>query len=380
MRSIKEAELKDKRILLRVGFDVPINSSGQVVDDTRIINSLPTIKYLMNSPIKKLIIITHLGRPVIRSKEKITKIIEGNINLSVLPVAKKLADWLKIKNVDSKMIWEEKYPLPYYKLGEKIEIWENIRFLEGESKNDQGLNKNLAEIADIYINDAFSVCHRAHSSTYGVAKLLPAYAGLSLQEEVENLSQILAEPEHPFIMILGGAKINDKIIVVQNLIKKADFILLGGVMANTFLAARGFEIKKSLVAKDSLETAEKLINKYGKKFVLPMDLIWNKDRIVDIGPATAIYYQKYIDRAKTVFANGPLGLISYGMDNFCKGTEQIFKYLAESKARSIISGGDSIAEVNKLKLTEKMDFISTGGGAALEFLAGKELPGIEALN
>lgn len=380
MKSIKDADFKNKTVILRVGFDVPLNSKGEILDNNRIKISLPTIKFLLNSGAQKIILVTHLGRPVVRPKEQISRIIEGNKNLSTSHLIPELINWLKIENKNFELIWDEKYPLPYYQLMPKLLLLENIRFLEGEIKNDQILAKKLADLGEIFVNDAFSVSHRAHASIKGIAELLPSYAGLSLFQEIKYLKKLMSGPKHPFIIILGGAKISDKILVIKNLVKKADFFLLGGVMANTFLATRNVNLKNSIVEKDRLEIAEDLINKSVKKMVLPVDLVWQRDKVVDIGKVTVGQFARYIQKAKMIFMNGTMGLTSMGIDKYSFGTYEIIRLIADNKkAIKIISGGDTVAEVNKLKLADKFTFISTGGGATLEFLAGNKLPGLEAL-
>lgn len=380
MKSIRDADLKNKRVLVRVDFNVPLSPQGGIVDDARIKASLATVKYLLNSKAQRVILISHLGRPVIRSKEKIANIIAGNQNLSLKPVAKKLAEWLKVKK--SNFIYSnlEGSPLPVYKILPKLYLMENIRFLAEEAKNDLELGKTLAGLGDVFVNDAFAVCHRTHTSTVALAEQLPSYAGYLIQKEVENLSIILKNPPHPFVVVLGGAKISDKIMVIKHLLKKVDFFLLGGVMANTFLASRNIEMKNSVVEKDRVEIAKELMDRASRKIILPVDLLWERGRIVDVGKSALEQYKRYLDKAKMIFMNGTMGLTSLGLKKYGLGTTGMIKNIIEVKgAMKIISGGDTVAEVNKLKLASKFDFVSTGGGATLKFLAGEKLPGLEAL-
>lgn len=380
MRLLKDAIIKNKRVLVRVDFNVPLNPQTQIVDDERIRAALPTIKHLLNSKPTQIILVSHLGRPVVRPKEKVENIILGNKNLSLAPMAERLAYWLKIKKYKIEITKLAGSPLPLYKIRDNLYLMENIRFLLGESKNDANLSNQLAKLADIFVNDAFAVCHRAHSSVVGVAAYLPSYAGLLIQKEVETLTILLKNPLHPFVVVLGGAKIVDKIMVVRYLLKKADFFLLGGVMANTFLATRNVEMKNSSVEKDRLDIAKELMDRASKKIILPVDLLWDRGKIVDIGKGTVEQYKRYLDKAKMIFMNGTMGLTSLGLKKYGLGTIGMLKNIAEVKgATKVVSGGDTIAEVNKLKLASNFDFVSTGGGSTLEFLAGEKLPGLEAL-
>lgn len=380
MKSIKDINLKNKNILLRTDFNVTLNPEGKIIDDIRIRASLPTINYLLKSGVKKIIIISHLGRPIVHLKEKIANIISGNRSLVLLPIAMDLAKLLKLptKNIDCK--YQKNFTLPFYKLSDKIELLENIRFLAGEEKNDEQLAENLAKLADIYINDAFGASHRAHASTVGITKFLPSYPGLLIEKEVESLSKLFVKPPKPFVLILGGAKTDEKIKVLTNLIKKTDKILLGGVTANTFLVSRHVDIKASLYDKSSLDLVDNLYTQAAGKFYLPTDLVWHINRIVDIGKTTISQYEKVISKAKTIFYNGTMGLTSLGSYKYAIGTHAVISAIAKSDAKEkIICGGDTIAEVSRLNLIKKMSFVSTGGGAALEFLAGEKLPAIEAL-
>jgi phosphoglycerate kinase len=377
MKTVKDAQLKNKKVLLRVDFNVPINNCI-IEDDARIRASLPTIKHILQSGAKELIIIAHLGRPVVRAKENVELIIQGNKNLTLKPVAQKLAQWLKIKG-EIKLVKLNNFILPAYKIAKNIYLLENIRFDSREEANDKDFAKSLATLGQIYVNDAFGVSHRAHASVSAITEFLPSYAGFLIEKEIANLSQLLAKPERPFVAIIGGAKIKTKIMALKNIIKKVDYILLGGVMANTFMKAREIDIRESVYEPDKLEVANDLFDMATRKFVLPSDIVWDRRRIVDIGPQTIENYKKIIAKAKTIFFNGTMGLTSNASRPFKKGTVAIIKALVDSKATTIICGGDTISEVNQLKLGDKITFISTGGGASLEFLAGEKMPGIEAI-
>ncbi|MCL5795778.1 MAG: phosphoglycerate kinase [Patescibacteria group bacterium] len=377
MKTLKDAQLKNKKVLLRVDFNVPMNN-GVIEDDARIRASLPTIKYILQSGAKELIIISHFGRPVVRQKENMELIISGNKNLALKPITDRLAKWLKIKS-DTKITKINKFILPAYKISKNIYLLENIRFDAREELNNRDFAQKLASLGDIYINDAFGVSHRAHASVSAITEFLPSYAGFLIEKEIANLSKLLEKPERPFVAIIGGAKIKTKIMALKNIIKKVDYILLGGVMANTFMKARNIDIRESVYEPDKIEIANDLFDMASKKFILPSDIIWDRRRIVDIGPQTIENYKKIIAKAKTIFFNGTMGLTSTGSKRFKKGTVAMIKALADSKATTIICGGDTISEVNQLKLGDKITFISTGGGASLEFLAGEKMPGIEAI-
>lgn len=378
MKDLPINDLKNKKVIIRVDFNVPISQNGQVEDDSRIKASLKTIKYLMQSNAKEIILISHLGRPVIRQKEKIEKIVSGNANLTLLPIAKKLSEWLKITS-EPKKYTIKKINFPAYKLSDNLIMLENIRFDWREEKNEESLSKDLALLGNIFVNDAFAVSHRAHSSVAGITKFLPSCAGFLIQNEIEHLDKLLTEPQKPFLMILGGAKVYDKMMVVKNILKKVDFILLGGVMANTFMAVRGIDVKRSIVERERLELADKLFRKSPKKFIFPTTLVWDKGKIVDVDPAAVRAWKRYFDKAETIFWNGTMGLTSLGINKYSFGTKEVAKLIVESKAKKIVAGGDTIAEIAKMHLENKFDFVSTGGGATLEYLAGNKLPGLEVL-
>ncbi len=378
MNTIKKVDLKDKIVLLRTDYNVTIDVHGKIIDDIRVKATLPTLKYLMKHA-KKIIIVGHLGRPIIQAKASMQRIIAGNQGIILKPVANDLAKRLKIDFCDKDAQFDD-FVLPFYKLNDKIWLMENIRFCPEEEANDDSFAKTLANLADVYVDDAFGNIHRAHASMVGVTKYLPSYAGLLLTREIETLSMLMKKPPKPFVLISGGAKVSEKILTLEKLVKKADKILLGGIMANTFLASRDIDMKKSAVEKDSIEKASELYALAAKKFYLPNDLIWRSFAAVDIGKTTIRQFEQIIAKAETVFWNGTMGLTSVGNFKYAHGTHAIIKAVANSQAKNkIICGGDTIAEVSKMKLINKMTFVSTGGGAALSFLAGDVLPGIEAL-
>jgi len=392
IEDLKYNQLEDKRVLVRVDFNVPLNEELEITNYTRIKAALTTIKYLMTHQ-AKVILMSHLGRPKGKVVEK----------LRLDPVAKRLSELLKqdVKKVNDCIGEEvEKFALNMQK-GEVV-LLENLRFYPEEEKNNPEFAKALANLADIFVNDAFGTAHRAHASTVGVAEMLPSCAGFLMAKEIEVLSNLLEDPERPFVVVLGGAKISGKIEIVQNLLSIADRILIAGGMSYTCLAALGHEVGKSLLEKYDLRVVFKMLKKAeekGNKILLPIDLVVAikevsekavsklvrvenipKDGIgVDLGEKSLIEFEKEIKKAKTVFWNGPVGV--FEIEKYAKGTNKIAKVLADlqGKAVTIIGGGDSIAAIDKAGLVEKMTHISTGGGASLEFLGGKKLPGIEIL-
>ena len=387
-KTVKDFAVEGKRVLVRVDFNVPMDENKGITDDTRIRAAIPTIRYLMDQG-AKVILASHLGRP------------KGQVNpkYSMAPVAERLSGLLGAPvEMAGDCVGEE-----VKKMAGKLEpgqvlLLENVRFYAEEEKNDPGFAAKLAELADLYINDAFCTAHRAHASTEGVARLLPAGAGFLMQKEIDIMGKALANPERPFTAILGGAKVSDKIGVIENLLKQVDCLIIGGGMANTFLKAQGYEVGKSLVENDKLDLARKLVQEAGcrVKFLLPSDVVAAdqfsvdaKRKVVgveeipagwlalDIGPATAKLFAEEISFARTIVWNGPMGV--FEMEPFAAGTEAVAKALAGSKAVTIVGGGDSVAAVEKLGVAEKITHISTGGGASLEFLEGKVLPGVAAL-
>lgn len=354
MRSIKQIRnLKDKVVLLRVDFNVPI-VRGKVADDFRIKKALPTIKFLIRKKVKKIILITHLGKD---GKQKLTPVINSFFKTSKLPKS-------------------------------QIEFLENIRKFKGETKNDLIFAKELADRGDIYVNDAFSVSHRKHASIVLLPKLLPSYGGLQLEQEIKNLSLAFKTPKHPFLFILGGAKFSTKMPLIEKYLRLADKVFIGGAIANDFLKAKDYEVGKSLVDKKSYGIKKILKN---KKLVLPVDVVVrgknklitksidkvHKDEyILDIGSETVKNLFPIIKKSQFILLNGPLGKYEERGE---KATKKILKQIASSKARSIIGGGDTVALVSKMKIQKKFSFVSTGGGATLDFLSKGTLPGIKAL-
>lgn len=385
-KTVRDIDVKGKRVLVRVDFNVPL-SDGQVTDDTRIRAALPTIQYLIDQG-AKVILMSHLGRPKGAPDPK----------YSLKPAAERLGELLgkPVKMAPACVGPEVEAMVAELQPGDVL-VLENTRFYPGETKNDPELAQQMARLGDIYVNDAFGSAHRAHASTEGVAHYLPAVAGFLMEKELNFLGKALESPERPFIAILGGAKISDKIGVIQNLLGKVDALLIGGGMANTFLAAQGYDMAESLVEAESLDTAKELLAQGADKLHLPVDLVvadafdanaqskvvpvdevpagW---RALDIGPATVAHFSNRLAGAKTVVWNGPMGVFEFPA--FAKGTFAIAEVLASLEgATTIIGGGDSVAAVQQSGLADKITHISTGGGASLEFLEGKVLPGVAAL-
>ncbi len=389
-QTLKDFELKGKKVLLRVDFNVPLNSNLQITNDKRIRETLPTINYLIEQG-AKIIIVSHLGRP------------EGKVKaeFSLKPVAERLRELLKkpvILTDDVAGPDTFKY-VRAMKEGDVV-MMENVRFDPGEEANDPEFAKKLASLADIYCNDAFGTMHRAHASTTKVAEYLPSCAGLLVEKELSVLGGALENPARPFVVIIGGAKVKDKIALISRLIEVADAVLIGGAMAYTFLRAQGHNVGKSIIEKDKITLARLLLEKaktQNVKIVLPVDHIvtgefsFSADYVVsttkkfprtgmgmDIGPKTIKLFEHYINKAKTVFWNGPLGVSEF--QRFATGTNEIAKTLANAKAYTIVGGGDSAKAIEQLNLQNKIDFVSTGGGAALKLLEGVALPGLQAIS
>jgi len=371
MKLLQDADLKDKRVFLRVDFNVPMKN-GLIEDDNRIEASLPTIKYIIDHG-GKIVIGTHLGRP------------EGetDLSLSLWPIAKRLGELLKLKSDFSA-------PEEEYRLSPDIILLENLRFDDREEENDSEYAKELADIATssdgsagIFVNDAFAVSHRANASVDAITKYLPSYAGLLLQKEVEHLSQIKDDPKKPFVLIIGGIKVKDKVSVISSLGHLADKILLGGGIANTFLKAKGEDIGKSIYDTETVHLCKEMLAKYADKILLPTDfskeyLLSGSFKIMDIGKETRKLFAEKISSAGTVFWNGSLG---YSEDKrYEEGMIEIAEAMSKCKGMTVIAGGDTVGFVKEKKLDKNITFLSTGGGAALEYLAGEKLPGIEALN
>ncbi len=385
-KTVRDIDVKDKRVLMRVDFNVPIKD-GVVADDKRIVAALPTIKYLLDHD-AKVILMSHLGRPKGQPAPE----------FSLKPASQRLSELLgqPVKQLDDCVGPDVEKAVAAMKPGDVV-VLENTRFKAGETKNDPDLAAGLAKLGDIYVNDAFGSAHRAHASTEGVAHHLPAVAGFLMEKELNYLGKALSSPERPFLAILGGAKISDKIGVIENLLSQVDSLLIGGGMANTFLKAQGYDVGESLVEEDAVSTAKQLLGKGGEKLLLPVDCVvadrFDADadskvvpvnevpagwRILDIGPATVAHFTNRLAVAKTVVWNGPMGVFEF--PKFAEGTFAIARALAGlSNATTIIGGGDSASAVRKSGLADKMSHISTGGGASLEFLEGKELPGVAAL-
>lgn len=389
-KTVRDLDVAGKKVLVRVDFNVPLNDKGEITDDTRITASLPTIQYLLEQK-AAVILMAHLGRPKGQVKPE----------LSLAPVAKHLGKLLGKKILFAPDCVGEAAQAAASKLKPgHILLLENLRFHKEEEKNDMEFAEKLASLADLYVNDGFGVSHRAHASVEGVTHFLPAAAGFLLEKEIQYVGQAVTNPLHPFVAIIGGAKVSDKIGVISNLLDKVDTLLIGGGMANTFLAAQGYKMGKSLLEEDKLDLAKELLAKAKKNKVnmlLPTDLVMaaafapdaehvtekvkNLNQAymaLDIGAETSKAYAEALADAKMIVWNGPMGV--FEMDAFCKGTEAVAKAVAKSRATSIVGGGDSVAAIEKLGLAKRITHISTGGGASLEYLEGKVLPGVAALD
>lgn len=389
-KTVRDLDVAGKKVLVRVDFNVPLNDKGEITDDTRITASLSTIQYLLEQK-AAVILMAHLGRPKGQVKPE----------LSLAPVAKHLGKLLGKKILFAPDCVGEAAQAAASKLKPgHILLLENLRFHKEEEKNDMEFAEKLASLADLYVNDGFGVSHRAHASVEGVTHFLPAAAGFLLEKEIQYVGQAVTNPLHPFVAIIGGAKVSDKIGVISNLLDKVDTLLIGGGMANTFLAAQGYKMGKSLVEEDKLDLAKELLAKAKKNKVnmlLPTDLVMaaafapdaehvtekvkNLNQAymaLDIGAETSKAYAEALADAKMIVWNGPMGV--FEMDAFCKGTEAVAKAVAKSRATSIVGGGDSVAAIEKLGLAKRITHISTGGGASLEYLEGKVLPGVAALD
>ncbi|MDL1910536.1 phosphoglycerate kinase [Chloroflexi bacterium CFX6] len=384
-KTVKDIDLKNKRVLMRVDFNVPM-ADGKVTDDKRIRAALPTIQYVLDQG-ASLMLMSHLGRPkggsdptfsLRAASEVLSTLINRPVQMAPDCVGAEVEAMAKaLKPGDVLML-------------------ENTRFHPEEEKNDLEFAKQLAALGDVYVNDAFGSAHRAHASTEGIARFLPAVSGFLMEQELEYLGRAVGEPEHPYVAILGGAKISDKILVVETLLSKCDKLIVGGGMANTFLAAKGLDMQDSLVEESSLETAKEIMAKSNDKLILPVDAViadkFAEDantqvvdveaipggwRMLDVGPKTLTLYKEALKDAKLIVWNGPVGVFEF--PKFAEGTFALAKMLAESGAVTVIGGGDSASAVKKAGVAKQMTHVSTGGGASLEFLEGRELPGVAAL-
>lgn len=389
-KNVEDIDVAGKKVIVRCDFNVPQDETGRITDDKRIVAALPTIKYLLEHQ-AAVILCSHLGRP------------KGEVNMkySLAPVAERLGELLgKEVKLAKDVVGPDAKALAAALVPGEVMLLENVRFEKGETKNDPELAKQMADMAEIYVNDAFGTAHRAHASTAGIADYLPAVCGYLINKEISIMGKALANPARPFVAILGGAKVSDKIGVINNLIEKCDTIIIGGGMAYTFQKAQGKSIGTSLCEEDKLQLALDLLKKAedkGVKLLLPVDtvcadhfaadatpVVCEAGKIsddlmgLDIGPKTVELFSEAVADAGTVVWNGPMGVFEF--DAFAVGTKAVAKAIAESKAISIIGGGDSAAAVEKLGYADKMTHISTGGGASLEFLEGLELPGIACLN
>lgn len=390
-KTVKDIALQGKKVLMRADFNVPINDALEITDDTRIQAALPTIQYILDQG-AALILMSHLGRPKNEPDPK----------YSLAPVAKALAKVLNrdvIFNDDGEVVGQVTKDAAAALQSGQVLLLQNTRFRPEEKKNEAGFAKELASLGDVFVDDAFGSCHRAHASTAGVANYLPAVSGFLIQKELEFIGGALDDPKHPFVAILGGAKVSDKIGVITNLLQKVDALIIGGGMAYTFYKAQGYEIGTSLLEADKVELAAGLLKEAkakGVKLYLPVDNVVApefdakatptvvpsnaipKDQMgMDIGPKTRKLYADVIQSAKTVIWNGPMGVFEF--DAFAEGTKAVAQAMADSDATTIIGGGDSAAAVKQMGYADKISHISTGGGASLEFMEGKVLPGIDVL-
>ncbi len=388
-KTIRDIDVAGKRVLVRVDFNIPLDNNGQVAEDNRIVTALPTINYLIEQK-AKVILISHLGRPKGKVDEK----------YRMDPVAIRLSELLgkKVLKVDDCVGDAVRLAIEQMQAGDVI-LLENVRFHAEEEKNEEKFARQLAELADIFVNDAFGAAHRPHASTEGVAEFLPAVAGFLMEKELDILGRLLTHPEHPFVAVIGGAKVTDKIAVISNLLDQVDTMIIGGGMSNTFLKAQGYDIGKSLSDTSKVDLAKSMISEAkskGVRLLLPVDVVVAPmaapdaeqknvpvDRIppewmaLDIGADTIALFAEALRTANTIVWNGPMGV--FEMEPFAKGTDAIADAMAQSKGTTIVGGGDSVAAIIKAGVADKITHMSTGGGASLEFLEGRKLPGVEAL-
>ncbi len=386
--TVKDIEVSGKRVLVRVDFNVPLNAEGKITDDSRIKATLPTIEYLIEAG-ARVILCSHLGRPDGK--------VDNRLSLSI--VGQRLSRILRQPVTVTEDCIGPRVEKAVASLGSgDVLLLENLRFHTEEEKGSTAFAKALARLAEVYVNDAFGTCHRSHASIVGITNYLPAVAGLLLEKELNTLGSVLEAPAHPFGMLLGGAKVSDKVGMLDNIMAKVDYILIGGAMAATFLKAKSYEVGRSLID-DSLDTAARLMEKTlgnGVELVLPDDVVVTDEispgakvqnvaisdippdkRIVDIGALTISRFTRELERCKTVFWNGPMGI--YEIPQFAEGTQAMVRILAGLNATTVVGGGSTAEIVTEMKLADKMTFVSTGGGASLRFLSGQALPGVEAL-
>jgi len=390
-KTISEINIKNKKVIVRVDFNVPLDDDLNITDDTRIKLSLPTIQYLRNNN-AKIILISHLGRPKGKPEDR----------FRLDPVAKRLEELTgaRVKKFDETFSLEIRDYINKNMSADEIVILENLRFDPGEKENDEDFSRSLASLADIFVNDAFGAAHRAHASVVGIPEFLPAVSGLLLEKEVETLTALLESPQRPFLTILGGSKVSDKIKVIKNLMEKVDSLILGGGMTYTFLKAQGHEIGQSICEDDQLDYARDMIElakRNNVNLLLPVDIIIapefdeNSEKKVvsidsipadwiglDIGEKSSEIFEKEIQSASTIFWNGPVGVFEW--EKFSNGTKNIALAVARSNAITVVGGGDTIAAIKKYDVSDKISHISSGGGASMELLEGRLLPGIEALD
>ena len=390
-KTIRDIELKGKRVLIRCDFNVPLDSNQNITDDTRIRAALPTLEYMIEHG-AKVVVMSHLGRPKGKAAAE----------FSLAPVAVRLSELLgkPVECADCDVVIDDAVEAKAASLKDgDVLLLQNVRFRKEETDNDAGFAKDLAKLGDVFVQEAFGTAHRAHASTAGIANYLPCVSGFLIEKEVKFLGSALQNPQRPFVAIMGGAKVGDKIKVIENLLTKVDTLIVGGGMSYTFYKAMGLEIGTSILDADNIDLAKMLLEKASSlnvKFLLPVDIVcadefsndakhktYSRDKIpsdmmgLDIGEETIKLYSEEIAKAKTVVWNGPMGV--FEMENFAKGTKAIAEALAVSDATTIIGGGDSAAAVEQFGLADKMSHISTGGGASLEFLEGKILPGISII-
>ncbi len=390
-KTIREIDIKNKKVIVRVDFNVPLDDDLNITDDTRIKLSLPTIRYLRKNN-AKIILISHLGRPEGKPEDR----------FRLDPAAKRLGELtgIRVKKFDETFSLEIRDYINKNMSDDEIVILENLRFDPGEKKNDGDFSKSLASLADIFVDDAFGTAHRAHASVVGITEFLPAVSGLLLEKEVETLTTLLEAPQRPFLTILGGSKVSDKIKVIKNLIGKVDSLILGGGMTYTFLKAQGLEIGKSICEDDQLDYAKDMIElakRNNVNLLLPVDIIIAREfdknsekKVVsidsipadwmglDIGDKSSEIFEKEIKSASTIFWNGPVGVFEW--EKFSSGTKNIALAIAKSSAITVVGGGDTVAAIKKYNVSDKISHISSGGGASMELLEGRLLPGIEALD